>query len=120
MGNISKNIPLPIIYPQNGRGKRNTWLAGQPVGQTFQQKRATARRAGWMDPARPFFVHIWPAGWPANYEFSFPHPFLGYIIGIGISLDIFSLMGCIFPVMASDPGAQATGGLLSIITRLLS
>ena len=29
-------------------------------------------------------------GWPANHVFGFPHPFWEYIIGIGISLNVFS------------------------------
>ena len=29
--------------------------------------------------------------WPANHVFDSPHPLLGYIIGVGISLDRFSL-----------------------------
>ena len=37
-----------------------------------------------MDPARPFFDLIWPAGWPANDVFGLPHPFGGYINAIGV------------------------------------
>ena len=79
------------------------WPAGRP---DFSKKRAAARRAGWMDPARPFFLKnlagrlaSQPCIWihpsilgVANHVFGFPHPFLSYTFGIGIPLDIFSLL----------------------------
>ena len=78
----------------DGRSQRHDWLASRPT--RFFKKKADARRAGWMDPARPLFGKIWPAGWPANHVFGFPHSFQGYIIGIGILLDIFSLLWVVF------------------------
>ena len=44
--NISNNIPISIIYPQNGWGKPNTWVSGQPGGQIFQKKVARIYSAG--------------------------------------------------------------------------
>ena len=47
-----------------------------------------------------FFLKIKPAGWPGNHVFGFSHPFWRYIIGIGILLDVFSLLwGGVFPTM---------------------
>ena len=49
---------------------------------------------GWMDPARPFFVLIWPAGWPANHVFGSPHSFGGMLYG-----GIFRVVDCLFRIM---------------------
>ena len=53
--NISNNIPIPIIYPQNGSGKPNAWLAAQPAALNWKKKGRpdpSSRPAG----LRPFFL----------------------------------------------------------------
>ena len=57
----------------------------QPAGQPNLEKMAARAPQGGPGPP-PFFQML--AGWLAHHIFGFPHPFLGYIIGIGILLDI--------------------------------
>ena len=64
------------------------WPAGRP---DFAKKRPRSAAAGFRRRlAAVLFWKIRPAGWPANHVFGSTHPFLGYIIRIGISLDVFS------------------------------
>ena len=70
------------------------WPAGRP---DFLQKRA-AGRVGWIDPGSRFF---WkksgrPAGQPTLY-LDPPIHFGGIFIGLGILLDVFSLLWGYFP-----------------------
>ena len=71
------------------------YVMGQPVGQPNLEKMAAPPRG---PRARRHFFQIWlvggfffsnvQAGWLSHHIFGFPHPFWGYIIGIGILLDM--------------------------------
>ena len=72
----------------DGGSQIHGWLARRPA--RFSQNEGAP---GSIQPARPAACFLFEkrlAGWPANHVFGSPHPFLGYIIGIGISLDTFS------------------------------
>ena len=82
--NISKPITIPIICIQEGWGKPDTWLAGDPVGQIRKSPKAAPCQSTAAAGAAFPFLQIWPAGWPANHVSGVPHPFWAYIDGIAI------------------------------------
>ena len=71
-----------FIDPQNGWGKPGP--TSRPAIFVFQNLASAA-----PGPEANLEKLKWLAGWLAHHIFGFPHPFWGYIIGIGIFLDIF-------------------------------
>ena len=69
------------------------WLASRPA-RFFKKKGCPIHISR---PARQ------PAGWPANHVFESTHPFWGYNIGIGILLNVFSLLWGVFSLLSKLP-----------------
>ena len=96
--NTSNNIPIPIKIPQKWMGG-SKYMVGWPAGRPGFSKKRAARINPADPPGSPFFWKTWPAGWPANHVFGSTHPFWGYIIGIGILLNVFSLLWAVFSLL---------------------